>query len=69
MILSTNLLESLIKLLLDAIEPISYTGEFCVLITRQIFKGSEAVAERCSVKKLFLKILQNSQENTCARVC
>ena len=27
----------------------------------------EAVAQRCSVKKLFLDILQNSQENTCAR--
>ena len=23
---------------------------------------------RCSVKKVFLEILQNSQENTCARV-
>ena len=29
--------------------------------------GSEAVA-RCSVKKVFLEISQNSQENTCARV-
>ena len=29
---------------------------------------SEAVARRCSVKKVFLKIPQNSQENTCARV-
>ena len=28
----------------------------------------EAVARRCSVKKVFLEILQNSQENTCARV-
>ena len=28
----------------------------------------EAVVQRCSVKKLFLKILQNSQENTCLRV-
>ena len=26
------------------------------------------VARRCSVKKMFLKILQNSQENTCTRV-
>ena len=32
-------------------------------------KVSEAVARRCSVKKVFLKMLQNSQENTCARVC
>ena len=28
----------------------------------------EAVVKSCSVKKVFLKILQNSQENTCARV-
>ena len=28
----------------------------------------EAVARRGSVKKVFLEILQNSQENTCARV-
>ena len=29
----------------------------------------EAVVQRCSVKKVFLKFLQNSQENTCARIC
>ena len=29
---------------------------------------TEAVVQRCSVKKVFLKILQNSQKNTCARV-
>ena len=28
----------------------------------------EAVFQRCSVKKVFLEISQNSQENTCARV-
>ena len=28
----------------------------------------KAVAQRCSVKKVFLEISQNSQENTCARV-
>ena len=28
----------------------------------------EAVVRRCSVKKLLIEILQNSQENTCARV-
>ena len=34
-----------------------------------ILRGSqEAVAQRCSVKKVFLKISQNSQENNCARV-
>ena len=29
---------------------------------------SRAVVQRCSVKKVFLEISQNSQENTCARV-
>ena len=29
---------------------------------------SEAVTQSCSVKKVFLKISQNSQENTCVRV-
>ena len=27
----------------------------------------EAVIQRCSVKKMFLEISQNSQKNTCAR--
>ena len=29
---------------------------------------TEAVAQRCSVNKMFLEISQNSQENTCARL-
>ena len=29
---------------------------------------TESVAQRCSVKKVFLEISQNSQENTYARV-
>ena len=29
--------------------------------------NTEAVVERCSVKKMFLEISQNSQENTCIR--
>ena len=29
---------------------------------------TKAVVQRCSAKKVFLKISQNSQENTCARV-
>ena len=28
---------------------------------------TEVVVQRCSVKKVFLEISQNSQENTCAR--
>ena len=31
-------------------------------------RGLEAVVKTCSVKKVFIEILQNSQENTCARV-
>ena len=30
--------------------------------------SSEAVVRRCSVKKVFIEILENSRENTCARV-
>ena len=29
---------------------------------------AEAVAQRCSIKEVFLKVSQNSLENTCARV-
>ena len=29
---------------------------------------TEAIAQRCSVKKVFLEISQSSQENNCARV-
>ena len=31
-------------------------------------QDTKAFARRCSVKKVFLEISQNSQENTCARV-
>ena len=33
-----------------------------------VFLCTEAVTWRCSVENLSLKILQNSQENTCARI-
>ena len=33
-----------------------------------IFENIDAVVQRCSVKKVFLEISQNSQENPCARV-
>ena len=33
-----------------------------------VLKIKEAVAQMCSVKKVFLEISKNSQENTCARV-
>ena len=35
---------------------------------RNTFIQGEAIAQTCSVKKVFLEISQNSQENTCARV-
>ena len=38
------------------------------LLTCDECRLTEAVTRRCSVKKVFLKISQNSQENTCARV-
>ena len=39
------------------------------VLSHYFCKGqSEAVAQRCSVKNMFLKISQNSQENNCARV-
>ena len=40
---------------------LTLTDRMCSTIT-------EAVVWRCSVKKVFLEISQNSQENTCARV-
>ena len=39
-----------------------------LLLKDRTFITAEAVVQRCSVKKVFLKISQNSQENTCARV-
>ena len=37
-------------------------------LTNSSRKLSKVVAQRCSAKKVFLEILQNSQENTCAQV-
>ena len=37
-------------------------------LDQAFFMASEAVVRMCSVKKLFLEISQNSQENTCDRV-
>ena len=41
-------------------------SSFFLAHTKESVKG-ETVAQRCSVKKVFLEILQNSQEDTCAR--
>ena len=37
-------------------------------LTRILYETSEPVTQKCSVKKVFFEISQNSQENTCARV-
>ena len=37
-------------------------------ILHNSYENKEAVAGTCSLKKVFLEISQNSQENTCARV-
>ena len=42
----------------------SYSGIF----VRSVHWKTEAISSRCSVRKMFLKISQNSQENNCARV-
>ena len=39
-----------------------------ILTSSSIWISAEAVAQRCSVKKRFLDISQNSQENTCSRI-
>ena len=47
----------------EALSDLFYWNAFL----KNAFKGSEAVVQRCSVKKLFLEISQNLQENTCGR--
>ena len=42
--------------------------KICILPSLIIGKEPAGVAQTCSVKRLFLEISQNSQENTCARV-
>ena len=41
-------------------------GIYCLQFQKQSSK--EAVVQRCYLQKVFFKISQNSQENTCARV-
>ena len=38
------------------------------ILNSKFIVNAEAVTQRCSVKKVFLEVLQNSQENTYARV-
>ena len=39
-----------------------------IFINQKYVQHSQAVAQKCSVKKLFLKISQKLQENTYAKV-
>ena len=43
-------------------------NSFYLIFTYLEIQTTEAVAQRCSVKKIFLEISQNSQKNACARV-
>ena len=44
-------------------------NNFLLLFPFTVFEQTEAVVHRGSVKNVFLKISQNSQENICARFC
>ena len=60
------------------IEPGAEPGKVCltfekffpgkVLYLSALKQRTEVVAQRCSLKKVFLEVLQSSQENTCARI-
>ena len=56
--------------LLFPLKSLSYNfrGNSIWLTHLNLLKGTEAVVQTCSVKKVLLEISQNSQENTCARV-
>ena len=45
----------------------SFSENFGSIIRKALMMAAEAVVRMCSVKKVFLEISQNSQENTCAR--
>ena len=43
-------------------------NKFSILIWKEVYFGeTEAVVQRCSVRKVLLETSQNSQENICAR--
>ena len=60
-------------------KPKVFSCKFCEIFKNRFFRRippvaafeklkAEAVVRRCSVKKVLLEILLNSQENTCAKV-
>ena len=57
-------LASLINILVGT----RFSSDFIRFSHQNFWHESEAVIQRCSVKKVFLEISQNTQENTCARV-
>ena len=65
MISFANLLCVLLTYLIELRISPGCSYEFNVVYVQ---RETEAVARRCSVKKVFLEISQNSQENTCGRV-
>ena len=46
----------------------SYVEHFLYGFGLLLLQNAESVARRCSTKQVFLKLLQNSQENTCVGV-
>ena len=44
-----------------------FSFNFFIINSEQVLHIKEAVAQRCPVKKVFLEISQNSQEDACAR--
>ena len=52
----------------EELKDFSYNYTHPIIYKFKILLSSEAVARRCFVKKVFLEISQNSQENTCVRV-
>ena len=57
-----------IQLLLESVSYCKCKCEEYKGINWETVHYREAVVQRCSVKKVFFKILQNLQENTCARI-
>ena len=57
-------LAAIISFKIKKMEVISRFNESCW----SIWSGYRSSHQKCSVRKVFLKISQNSQENTCARV-
>ena len=48
--------------------PLTKIHKYIKIVTLN-YHRTESVAQRCSVKKVFLETSQNSQENTCAGDC